>query len=198
MAKATPNNESVTPMLDDPEVVASVEPFTDEERIAAGLEPIGTGSNSVDVLSTEMVFNDDELSDIKDFASALNAAKEATESDELDEALDVFGTGFEVVEKEALIGKEFIILQWRFYVGTYGPAVAVQCVTADNRKVVFNDGSTGIYEQIYTFTKKHGVKPILCSKGLRSSTYERTDKETGEPIINPKTGKPEIATTYYF
>lgn len=110
------------------------------------------------------------------------------------EFITVAGSPYEVVKKDVLIGVPFAIVDVREYEGKFGPAVAVCVITQDDRKLVFNDGSTGVMAQlkeIVAQTGRHGG--FLCPNGLRASEfeYQPTDFD-GEPM-----GNPIPATTYY-
>lgn len=175
------------------------EPFTDEELIAAGQEPIGTGAGSKAIEQAKSPFGDEQLAEVSSYEDALALVAQFTTEHgiELQDAIDAFGTGFEIInDKSVLVGTPFIIMGWHFYIGDYGYAVAIQAVTEDGRKIVFNDGSTGIYQSVREFTDKHGKMPISCRKGLRASTYQRKD-DNGELMFNPA-NQPMMATTYYF
>lgn len=122
------------------------------------------------------------------------------------------GSPWRVVKKDKLVDVPFMIADVRHYNGTYGDAVAVMLITKDpvkygdsedtDTRFVINDGSTGVYAQVTAMVRRTGRKAgLLCPKGLRSSSYEfqETDLD-GEPMIDPKTGKPKPpipATTYY-
>lgn len=106
------------------------------------------------------------------------------------------GSAYDIVEKKTLIGKAFTIVDIRFYKGKWGDAVAVLALTdRDNEKVVFNDGSTGVFRQCLTAVKRSRRRGgFSCPRGLRASEYEfqETDIVTGELI-----GEPTSAVTYY-
>lgn len=119
------------------------------------------------------------------------------------------GSPYTVVHKDTLtIGqdgqeKPFVIVNVRFYESKqYGrEAVALMCLTADGRRVVINDGSTGIFEQVKYAVQKAGRRGGFRCKGLRKSSYEYQEKDfDGNPVITPKTNKPVPpiqAATYY-
>lgn len=94
------------------------------------------------------------------------------------------------VEKEALLGMAFVITEWRHNPeGQMGEFVVCKLTTMDDQHLLFTDGSTGIKEQLLTFQKENGNKPIFVPKGLRKSDY------TVDDPFNP--GKKLAATTYY-
>ena len=104
------------------------------------------------------------------------------------------GSPYEVVEKSKLVGEPFIITNLRFWEGDKGDVVSVMLLTKDGKKLVFNDGSTGVYRQLkYIVSQTNRFSGIKVMRGLRSSTYETQEKDfDGNPI-----GKPFKATTYY-
>ena len=99
-----------------------------------------------------------------------------------------------VTDKRQLIGKPFLIQKVRFYEGNYGPAVAVMAITQDNRRVVFNDGSSGIMQELLTMCEKHKRDGgFMVPNGLRMSEYEYEVRDwDGNP-----TGEKKPARTFY-
>ena len=93
------------------------------------------------------------------------------------EIIEFEGSPWEVVDKDVLIGVPFLICDVRIYASKqYGNNVAAICVmTKDNDRLIINDGSTGIYQQVLhmlrTTKRKSG---IMCPNGLRKSTYKVT------------------------
>ncbi len=104
------------------------------------------------------------------------------------------GSPYELTEKQKLIGEPFIITDLRFWDGDKGPVVSVCLLTKDGRKLVFNDGSSGIFRQLQDIVSQtNRFSGIKVMRGLRASSYETTEKDfDGNPI-----GKPFKATTYY-
>lgn len=93
------------------------------------------------------------------------------------------GDGFALVEdKMALIKVPFIILAANFSEGDYrredgtmGTFVSCRIVTEDGRKLVLNDGGSGIHDQIqmlWAMKPETQGKPIVCRNGLRVSEYD--------------------------
>lgn len=125
-------------------------------------------------------FTEDQLSDVKTVDDAFRVLESAGMSTA---SIDDFGSGFTLVEdKQALVGAEMLLLQWRFNGGDFGDFVSVTAVTRDGRRVIFNDGSTGIMAQLAGVTRKRDkageVNPqagLLCPRGLRKSEYTYTD-----------------------
>lgn len=96
------------------------------------------------------------------------------------DANEAFNGGFELVEKEKLEGVPFVVMDWKFSAGKYNEDfVIVRAMTTDSRKVVFNDGSTGIRQQLRDYEQAHGKRP-LHSMGLRSSVYTYKDQDGNE------------------
>ncbi len=94
----------------------------------------------------------------------------------------------EVVDKETLIGKPFLMESWRFNdAGKFGTFVSVVAMDKDGNRFVFNDGSTGVAVQLAelsTYREAHG-HPLpyagrMVKHGLRVSEYDYTDENTGK------------------
>jgi hypothetical protein len=76
----------------------------------------------------------------------------------------------ELVEQDTLIGVPFVIWDWKFQQGDFNREyINVQVITADNRRLCFNDGGVGIGPTLQE--TEVGTK-IVCKKGLRRSDYE--------------------------
>lgn len=132
-------------------------------------------------LSTRSLYSDDEIEAVKSFGDAVDLANSRGG---IIDGKDL-GIGLEVIEdKGQLCGVEMVLLQWTFNTGDFGDFVSVTAVTKDNRKVVFNDGSTGILAQMHKISESGKTGNIYLRKGLRKSVY---DNPNGE-------GK---STTYY-
>lgn len=100
------------------------------------------------------------------------------------------GSDWDLVgSKDELIDVPFVIARIRFNANDDGVVtfVSVCCYTKD-KKVVFNDGSTGVFEQLTTYVAKNDrTTAISCPKGLRVSRYEYTNEK----------GVTSDAATYY-
>ena len=149
-------------------------------------------------------FNDEALAGISTFVDAAELMKAAGIPVE---SITDYGTGFKLVTDNAtLVGVGLLILQWKFNEGKFGEAgfVSVEAVTKHNEKVIFNDGSTGIRDQLRTVTAQRQAKDhshpqagLVVEGGLTASEYFFNDK-SGEISRVPMTGddwKP--AKTYY-
>jgi hypothetical protein len=124
-------------------------------------------------LETPSLYSDEEIKGLQTFGDAVDLANSKggiTDGKDL-------GIGLDVVEKDTLVGVEMILLEWRFNVGDFGPFVSVTAMTKDNRKLVFNDGSTGIYAQLTEITDAGKASNIYLRKGLRKSTYDNPQGE---------------------
>ncbi len=136
---------------------------------------VAAGKMRQDTLEEVQSFNDALLA----VESVFGALIDATE----------LGDGFQLVKnKDTLIGIPFIILDFKFADGDYSEFTAVKLVTADNKKVVIIDGSTGIYAQLKSLaTRYNRFGGIAVKGGLTRSDYPYTDEK----------GKEVPATTYY-
>lgn len=102
------------------------------------------------------------------------------------EAVDAWGGEFEelptdwrLMEKESLIGVPFLCYRFEFRESDKGrnrEYVSVYIVTEDDRRLVINDGGTGIYEQAKEWTDRtHKTGGLLCRNGLRVSKYDHPE-----------------------
>ena len=105
----------------------------------------------------------------------------------------------EVVEKETLIDVPFFVMSWRHNTdkATGRPFVSVEAVTVENRKVVINDGSTGIMAQLCAIEERAGrAGGVMVPRGLRVSVYGVDGQ--GRPIAAGSDEKPvSVAKTFY-
>jgi len=128
--------------------------------------------------SNESVFDDAALAAIGSFDDAWAAAN-AFGMDTFDE----YGTGFSIVDdKRRLIGVPFVALEWRFNPGKFGTFVSVAIVTETGDKLILNDGSSGIREQLEMVTQQrinkghpHPQAALAVKGGLRVSDYDYDD-----------------------
>src|ERR1044072_7706806 len=58
----------------------------------------------------------------------------------------------------------------------------MECVTPQGQKFIVNDGGSGIYEDLLSFSQEHQGRQgaLLCPGGLRESTYP-TCPDCGKP-----------------
>lgn len=137
------------------------------------------------VVDQRSMFTDEELAQLGSFDDVLAAAK-ARET-VIDSAND-YGTGFRVLDskdKAKLIGEAFILIEWRFNDGKFpGGFVSALLMTKAGEKVVLNDGSTGVRDQLNmvtsqrltrgTHTQANAQGFLAVPDGLRVSRYEYT------------------------
>lgn len=104
---------------------------------------------------------------------------------------DLFGDGTTLIKDKAeLVGRSFIVLEWRFQTDEESNReyVNVHIMGADGSRARFNDGSTGVYSQLKELTEKGFTGGIKVPNGLRRSDYT---KELAD-------GSRSAATTFYF
>lgn len=88
---------------------------------------------------------------------------------------DVFGDGFPLIEKEKLLGLEFVVLDFSYVQAAEGSVkqyANIRCMRRDGVKFCFNDGGTGVMAQCAEFEEKYGRRGgLVASRGLRVSRY---------------------------
>ena len=143
------------------------------------------------VNATELRFNEEQLGQITSIEDAFAALAGAGIGVS---GIEDFGSGFILTDKDQLQGAEMLLLQWRFSDGDFGPFVSVVALTRDGRRVIFNDGSTGVYQQLRTVTRArmgngevNMQAGLTATKGLKKSTYNYQDDQG---VMRP-------ASTYY-
>lgn len=140
--------------------------------------------------NTPAVVTPDEMMEVQNFADAFAILKAAgLEPTVVNE--------FELIEdKKTLIDVPFIILSYKFHPGDYGGEfVSVSAITDQNKKIVFNDGSTGIRAQLQALSDKGIQTGIICMHGLRVSEYYY-NADTKE-VSNDKAEGFAPASTFY-
>lgn len=105
---------------------------------------------------------------------------------------ELFGDGATLMEKEQLINVPFKVLEWRMVKDKktgreYVTVLAMANIGGVAAKIRFNDGSTGVKEQLEKVLAEYGQIVIECRNGLRRSDYTFTNDKGGT----------EAATTYY-
>jgi hypothetical protein len=116
------------------------------------------------------------------------------ESVDVGEVLDEY----ELLPASELVGVPFFIVGVNLNdtdLTQDGKYANVRCITVDNRKVCFNDGSTGVYTQLKRILHAQaatadGPKPIRVRGGLRVSVFH-VDRNG-----NITEGTPNAATYY--
>lgn len=115
------------------------------------------------------------------------------------------GSEYDLVrDKDELVEVPFAIVSIRFYQGTFGEACAVMAITEDGRKIVFNDGSSGIFSQCEHMVKRSRRRGgFLCPNGLRKSEYTYVPRDLDGNSLVGQTGpdgkvyEETPAATYY-
>jgi hypothetical protein len=104
----------------------------------------------------------------------------------------ILGDGFQILrrkDKDQLIGKAFLILDFKEIEGDFGAFVTLRIVTKSNEKFRLSDGSTGIYSQLMELREETGREGgIVVKNGLTRSDYTYTD---------PSDNSEKAAYTYY-
>lgn len=133
------------------------------------------------VTSTPRAFSVEELRSINSFDDALNltVAKFGTE---IPQASEEIGDGFTLLDKEEkdiLIRRDMILLDWSFSKGDFGSDfVTIRCVTRDGGRYIVNDGGTGICEQLREYSERTGrYSALRVERGLRKSEYSNEYSE---------------------
>ena len=97
----------------------------------------------------------------------------------------ILSDGFTLLkDKEQLVGRPFLALSWTFRQGDMGEYCSVELVTAQNERLVINDGSTGVCAQLRKLTDEGEDRALLVTRGLRVSEYE---KEIGGKVTKART-----------
>lgn len=144
-------------------------------------------------VATRSRFDSNDLRSIGSFADLGNLVKDRGIA--VVDSRDVLGDGFELVptpEKTRLVGVPFVIVDYSFAQGDNGEFATMRIVTKRDEKLIVNDGSTGIRDQLHQLDAAGIDGVILVERGLRVSEY------TVE-LPNPKTGElePSKAKTFY-
>lgn len=116
------------------------------------------------------------------------------------EVIEFEGSPWDVVPKKELVGQPFMVAGIHFSEGKFGQMVSVRALlqpdptTKVSKKIVFNDGSSGVYLQFRELVDKtKQVAGFICRKGLRASEYTYIDETKAED--DPARETP--AVTYY-
>jgi hypothetical protein len=111
--------------------------------------------------------------------------------------------GLELVDKSELVGKPFVITAFMFRTNEERGIhfVDLDIEFRDGETATFTDSSSrsGVKVQFTEYLAVNNIEftegevielptPIMCARGLRPSTYPRTD---------PRTGKEKMVTSYY-
>ena len=137
--------------------------------------------------------SESQLRGITCFSDAMSLAENVYGSVAL--SSEVLGDGFTLVEKDKLLGVAFVLIDYTVHTsktnfdenGEGLKFVTVRCVTEEDKRVAFNDGSTGVARQLRDLAVREIYGGIYVQNGLRASEYEVTDTK----------GRKSSATTYY-
>lgn len=147
---------------------------TEEIEVVDGeLVDIDERARQISDVSTR--FSDDQMRAISSFDEAMAFVEQ--EYGTIHEIADYIGNGFTVLapgRKSDLIGKEFIVIDWRVNDGDYGLYASLAVVVREgNAKWIVNDGSSGIGSQLKQLTAEKGITGGLrVPGGLRVSEYD--------------------------
>lgn len=121
-------------------------------------------------------FSEETLREFSSFDDVLRAS-----SGVVNEISDHLGDGFSVLEdKSDLVGVEFMVVTYSVHPSesTGKDFTSLRVITRDGRKLIINDGSTGIHEQCLALRKRLGnFVPLHVRHGLRVSEYDYQDGE---------------------
>ena len=151
----------------------TTEPGTEIDKFAGAAEMVVGGRR----------FDDALLRNVTTYDEAMRLAAAAFGG--VDTVTDHIGNGFALLsghaDKARLVDKGFLILHIGFSQGEYGEFCSVMAVTEKSERVIFNDGSTGVFAQLrdlVTETGRHGG--FAVPHGLTESVYD-TCTECGRP-----------------
>ena len=138
------------------------------------------------VIATPIV----DMSGVGSFDDALAALQSAGVTVE---RISEYGDGFILLnstDKKSLVGIPFVIIdsQFRTDKETAREYATFRIMTGDGRKLIVNDGSTGLYRQAQELTTKRGsLAGLVVTEGLSGGEY--TTEINGEIVK---------ASTFYF
>src|SRR5690606_3568232 len=123
-----------------------------------------------------MEFNEETLREFSSFDDVLRASGGV-----VNKINDHLGDGFSVLEdKTELLDVEFMVVTYSVHPSesTGKEFTSLRVITRDGRKLIINDGSTGIHEQCLALRKRLGnFVPLHVPRGLRMSEYDYRDGE---------------------
>lgn len=128
----------------------------------------------------------------EDLLLKLRATQQVVAAAEVREELGELWTVCE--DKQLLVGQPFVIVDYVFREGDYGDYCSLRVFTPTGQRLIVNDGSTGICEQMRRFSHgKRALEALYCPKGLSVSkdyhyTNDKGDKVKGQPIYRLNLG----------
>lgn len=130
-----------------------------------------------EIMGSSSSFSEDLLRTAESFDDFVRLTQD-THGEIADAGLEI-GDGFSLLnDKNILVGRPCLFMEWTFRAGDFAaPYVSVRVVAQFHGgalgKFIFNDGSTGIAEQLAKYQKNTGKTGGLAVKqGLRRSDYE--------------------------
>jgi hypothetical protein len=117
-------------------------------------------------------FTDEELRNITSFDDALALAQSVY--GEITDITEELGNGFTLIsDKSPLVDNPFVIVSCAFNDGDFGSFASVAAVTKDGKKYIFNDGSTGVHNQLFELARtKKRTGGFMAPSGLTASEYD--------------------------
>lgn len=144
--------------------------------------------NNGDTAAVEKVISSAQYKSISSFEDAMRLVED-TFGQEIYSAADL-GDGFDLLpskDKAQLLGVPLLVMSANFSrskenvdptTGEMREFVSLRIVTKDGRKLIVNDGSSGIAEQVrmmWNMVPGSKGKPIYGPKGLRVSEYNHPE-----------------------
>jgi hypothetical protein len=157
---ARPNNDPTRPFDDEDE-----QPY-----VPTGTEVVKSAPKSSTLVSStgQVSLTNDQLKQMS-FSDLVAELGE----DSVDVVLggqDQYGPILE--DKGRLVGVPLLIVKWNFHPGKGGDFVSLWILTQTGERYIVNDGSTGIKEQLQTYTAETGRNAMLrADRGFSRSDY---------------------------
>lgn len=140
-----------------------------------------------EVMAPKSRYADADLRNIESFDDAMALATQMYGGVAV--AHDEIGDGFRLAsseDKKRFVGVPLMFLEWTFRDGDFGDYVSILSVTQNPNgsieKWIINDGSTGLRDDLRSFTRETGrTGGLFVRNGLRVSEYF-IDPENGTPL----------------
>lgn len=133
---------------------------------------------------------------LPDFQTLQEAVSYFNANEGVVDIADFLGDGFTLIrDKEQLVNIPFLILDWNWIndPATARTYASVRVITSDNRRLRFNDGSTGIARQLENL-ETQGIKTgVRVSGGIAKSEY-LIDRETRKVVTQDYAENNDIVT----
>jgi hypothetical protein len=158
-------------------------------------------------------FTDSTLRNVSSFEDAMALASEVY--GDVKDITQELGNGFTLLSREdknRLVKKPFVVLHFGLTEGDFGTFASVAVVTKDNKKFIFNDGSTGVRDQLVDLAQTHKrFGGFMVPNGLAESEYDTCKGPDGNSCGRARSKAVDVcqhcgdtsekrgsATTYYF